>query len=490
MYEHGIKVSENSTPITPPVQTTSGVQVIVGTAPVNLLEDPSSAVNKPILVYGWKDAVENVGYSDDWEKYTLCQSMDASLRRLGVAPLVFINVLDPDIHNTLVTGTSISLENGEGLLEEFGVLLDDEFVLKSSDGATTYVKNTDYSVAFNKDGYPLITVIDDTKITDASVTADYNKLDPAKVTNTDVIGGYDSTNNKYLGLELVGQVYPRLGIVPGMIVAPGWSHDPTVATVIDAKSEQINGTFNCINVLDLNSSTLTKYQDVPAWKNDNAYTSNRSIACWPKVKIGDKEYWYSAIMGALIAYVDSQNENVPYVSPSNKRLPITGAVLDDATETTAATEVFLDQQQANFLNGSGIVTAINVNGWRSWGNNTAAYPSTTDPKDRFIAIRRVFDWWGNTFIQTYFEKVDDPTNYRLIENVVDSENIRGNGFQARGQIAGAKIEFRQEDNPTTAILDGRIRFIQKIGAFPPARLIENVLEFDPTMVNNALFGGE
>ena len=41
-------------------------------------------------------------------------------------------------------------------------------------------------------------------------------------------------------------------------------------------------------------------------------------------------------------------------------------------------------QQANMLNGQGIVTAINDNGWKAWGNNTAAYPGTTDTKERWI----------------------------------------------------------------------------------------------------------
>ena len=53
----------------------------------------------------------------------------------------------------------------------------------------------------------------------------------------------------------------------------------------------------------------------------------------------------------------------------------------------------------------------------------------------------MFDWWGNSFIQTYFQQVDDPMNTRLIEALVDSENIRANGYKAKQQIADAKIEF-------------------------------------------------
>ena len=62
------------------------------------------------------------------------------------------------------------------------------------------------------------------------------------------------------------------------------------------------------------------------------------------------------------AYTDAINDDVPNLSPSNKMAKITGLVLDDGTEVT------LDQNQANLLNSQGVITAINVNGWRTWGN--------------------------------------------------------------------------------------------------------------------------
>ena len=65
-----------------------------------------------------------------------------------------------------------------------------------------------------------------------------------------------------------------------------------------------------------------------------------------------------------------------------------------------------------------------MNGFRMWGNHTGAWPASGDAKDVWINVRRMFNWQGNTFILTYFDKVDDPMNAILIENIVDSENIR------------------------------------------------------------------
>jgi phage tail sheath protein FI len=486
-YEHGISLVENPTSIQQPVESYSAVQVVIGTAPINLAEDISAVVNKPVVARTFDEAKRKLGYSDDWSNYTLCEVMDASFKQFKVTPLIFINVLDPSTHKTNVPSTTVTIADKEALINDIGVLLDTLKVTDST-GATTYVKGTDYVVAFDDLGKPLISVLSTGTIGSATeLKVTYDKLNTTAVTSTDIIGGYDSATNTYKGAELIQTIFPTLGIVPNTILAPGYSHQADVGAILVAKSTNINGSFKATNVLDVTGKTK---EEAVTNKETNGFNDNTSYVCWPKAKIGDKVYHFSSIVAATIARTDAENDGVPYKSPSNKKIPISSMVNDDGEE------VFLDQIQGNVLNGNGIVTAVNMGGWRTWGNNTAAYTydpldaTIPDPKDRFIAVRRMFDWWGNTFIQAYFDKVDDSTNYRLIESLVDSENIRANGFQARGQIAGAKIEFRQADNPINQIMGGKISFIQKVAFFTPAEVIENVLEFDPTILADSLFGGE
>ena len=94
-YKHGVGVVEQETSLTTPVESTAGLQIIFGTAPVHLLKHPAAAVNKPILCYSFAECQQNLGYSDDFENFTLCQSMDACFRVFSVAPIVLVNVLDP-----------------------------------------------------------------------------------------------------------------------------------------------------------------------------------------------------------------------------------------------------------------------------------------------------------------------------------------------------------------------------------------------------------
>jgi len=482
-YKHGIGILEQETSVTIPIESTAGLQVIFGTAPVNLLNDPYNATNNLQIAYSFKEACQKVGYSDDFKKYTLCQSIDACFRVFNVAPIILVNVLDPRVHVKDNEEANYDVVGGKVLVKIEGILKDTVKV-KSEDGETEYTVDEDYVVSFDDDGYIIIAVVSSGTAKNATkLKVSSKRIAPEMVDKDDIIGGYDTESDKETGLELIRQVYPKLGLTPGLILAPGWSHDANVAAVIEAKCESINGLFTCESVMDIDTTKAKTYDKVKEIKEQTGLSSKHTIVCWPKVVIGEKKYYYSAIMAALIAYTDANNGDIPNLSPSNKDANITGAVLEDGTE------ILLDIEQANLVNSYGVVTAINMNGWKSWGNNTACYPSNTDPKDRWIGVRRFFTWWGNTFILTYFQKVDDNTNYRLIQSVVDSENIRGNSFQARGYCAGAKIQFLSGENPITDILNGTIRFHQMLAPYTPAEYIENTLEFDPSMIETALTGG-
>lgn len=475
-YMHGIRVQENPTSMPTPVQNEAGVPVIFGTAPVNLARDPENATNKLFFCNTFAEAAAAVGYSEDYEQYTLCQAMDAFFKVFGIGPVVLCNVLDPAVHKASYT-ENLNIVNGQAVTKETGIMLQG---LSVSNGDNTMSEGSDYTVAFDDEGHVVVTVLTSGA---SSVTLTGSRIDPTKVTYKDIIGSYDADTGTESGTELVRKVYPMFNIPPSLLLAPGWSQDQRVGLALAEKCKDINGLFKCECVLDIDTTKARKYTDVAAVKSESGYASEHIICVWPMVKYGGKIMAYSAIYAAMACYTDYGNDSVPNLSPSNKAIRVSAAVLKDGTEVT------LDSSQANELNGAGIVTAINMNGFKAWGNNTAAYPDTTDPKDRWIACRRFFSWWGNNFITTYMEKVDDPANYRLIESIVDSENVRGNSLVSMGKCAGIRMVYRREDNPIESVMNGRIVFKQYLAPYTPAEDILNVLEFDPSMIETAL-GGE
>ena len=97
-YHHGVRVVEEAT-IDPPVIGTVGLQVVVGTAPVHLADDPVAAVNVPVLCNNMQEARKKLGYSVDFDTcghvpYTHFQ------RALPYADtfLYDIKLLDPALH--------------------------------------------------------------------------------------------------------------------------------------------------------------------------------------------------------------------------------------------------------------------------------------------------------------------------------------------------------------------------------------------------------
>ena len=410
MSKHGVFIYEEGTAISAPQISSAGVQVVIGTAPVNMVDDPSAVVNTPILANSAQEAMAALGYSTDFQKYTLCQTMYATNNIYQVAPVVYINVLDPDVHKAAVSETEVAVSNMQATVAIQGILRKG-LVVKA--GSTTLTAGTDLSI----------------------------------------------------------------------LIAPGWSQNATVGIALAAKAANINGVFKAIALVDLDTAQATKYTDCKTIKESSGFTSKFCYPLWPCFKVGEYIFAASAIAAALIAYTDAENEDVPSVSPSNEALGITGTCLADGTE------VVVDQDQGSTVNTYGVATAINMNGWKLWGNYTGAYPSSADPKDIWLPVRRMFNWQGNNFILTYFEKVDDPMNTILIESVVDSENVRCAAYAPR-HWAGASIEYLEADNPITDILAGKMTFRQRIAPYTPAQEIDNILTYDTELLQSVLVGGE
>lgn len=341
--------------------------------------------------------------------------------------------------------------------------------------------DVDYTAAYNSDGEVIFTILDATKIVNDTVKISWHELDPSQVTEADIIGGIDLVTGDATGLELIEEVYPRFGLVPGTIIAPKFSQSPTVAAVMKAKCTNINDIFRAIALVDIPSDEIINYTNAPEYKNQKNLVDTSLVACYPKVALGGKQYNLSTQLASLMNKTDSEHDNIPYKSPSNENLQCDSSVLADGTEK------YLSLPQANYLNGQGIVTALNfVGGWKAWGNRTTAYPSNTDVKDNFIPIRRMFNWINNTLVTMFWSKIDDPLNRRLIESVIDSANIWFNGLTAKGAILGGRVELLGTDNTTTDLMDGKINFHVYYTPPSPARKIEFIQEYDPSYIADLL----
>lgn len=158
-------------------------------------------------------------------------------------------------------------------------------------------------------------------------------LDPDAVKKEDIIGAVDPSTGAETGAQIIRQVYPRLGVVPGLIIAPGWSQIPEVGLALIAKAALINGVFRSMALVDLDTTKAKKYTDTKKVKEDSGYTSPHCYPLWPCDRAGEYILAKSAVVGAAVEYIDAGNDDVPNLSPSNHLLGVTGQCLADGTPT-------------------------------------------------------------------------------------------------------------------------------------------------------------
>ena len=142
--------------------------------------------------------------------------------------------------------------------------------------------------------------------------------------------------------------------------------------------------------------------------------------------------------------------------------------------------VFMNRDDVNTkLDGNGIVSALNTaDGWAVWGNNTAAYPGSTDVKDYLISIRRMFNYVQNLLQIWAAPRIDNPLNRRQLEGVVNSFNQILASLQGFGALNAASIALDDERNTTEKLMAGVVYFRIRIAPPPPMKEIHGVFEYD------------
>lgn len=471
---HGVHVTEQATSVSTPVVATSGIPYVIGTAPVHIAQDPVK-VTVPVLCTSWEDAVEKLGYSDDWVSYSLCEVMWSHFKLYGCQPVIFCNVMDPTAEGSTFAVDAVDMTVADRKVKlPIEALPSSIVVKKTSSDTNALVKDEDYSVIVSGESVIIELLTEGSAHSATSVNVAYSRIKPT-VDQAAIAAG----------IEAAELCMTLLGTTPDLIIAPGWSHLPAVASAMAVKAANLNGVFGAKAVVDMDCTDAgaKSYTAAIAAKSDGTFVDKDMVVCWPKVALNGKRYHMSTHLSGLMAQVDGGNDGIPYDSPSNKGVKCDSLVLADGTE------VLLTHAQANQLNAAGIVTAINfVGGWVAWGNYTSCYPGNTDVKDYMIPVSRMFTWVRNSLVRSFWSKIDKPMTRRLIDSVLDSANIWLNGLVGQGYLLGARVEMFDSENPAELLMMGIIKLHVYLTPPGPAQEIDFVMEYDANYVSSALLG--
>lgn len=480
-YKHGIYVSEQGTEMITLTQQAVGITLVVGTAPVTRAANPALA-NEPVLCNTYNEAVERLGYSTETGKYTLCEAMEVLFGLYNVAPVVFVNVFNPTVHKKetkreqmLVTMTHTVELNKEVLPESVVIETMSEI---DDDEVWTLIPPVEVESTVER----TVITLGDSYNMGAQVYVSYAEPNVGAVTAMDIAGTVDAATGRSTGLELISEIYSRFGYTVGTVIAPGWSHLAEVGLKLAARSELVNGHFSAMGIADLPTTAIGGYAQAAEMKNTLGYTSGHLIVCYPSVKNGERVQHLSTHVAGIMGRLSANNDDIPYRSPSNQQIYMSGLCNEDGTSN------YFGLEAANELNGAGIVTATNFNGWKLWGNEMSAYPGTVDPKDRWISVRAMFNFFKTQLTLRFWAQLDVPITRRSIDSIVNSANTYLNGLTNRGALLGGRIEFREEDNTEAGIMAGQLNFRCYMTPPSPAKEINFVLQYDATYLSGVING--
>lgn len=453
--------------------------VVVGTAPVHMIEGGGANVNKPVLVRNIAEARKLFGYSEDYAAYTLCEAMDAFFMQNGVGPLILINVLDPATHVKSATATkTLTPENGQVKIVGTESAVVDTVVVKSGD--TTKVKGTDYFISYNIDKkFILLTETTRGSLGTTALTITYKEVDPSAVTTDDVIGESDGYGLN-TGLYAIKNVYQETGFIPSYLLAPGFSGDPDVHAAMLENSSKINGHWDAYMLVDLplmDDDTPITLANAATWKTANGYDKPNETVYFPMVSgLNGRKYHLSTLAAANLQVLLADQDGIPYRTASNTAIPIVENLYLGESNTG---RVYDDTLINNTLCKNGIASAAFVGGsWVIWGAHSADYTQeNADGVNVSETNRMMLYYLSNDFQHRRTIDVDKPMTANDIQSIAAEEQSRLDALLKIGALIFGEVHLNAEEDGMSDILAGNFSFTFNITTMPLAKSLTAVVNW-------------
>lgn len=499
-YRHGVYTSEVETSVQAAQPVDSALPFVVGCAP---------HCAGPAVVSSWAGYCEAFGEATSAtptdRRHTLTCFAYYWFNIAGRGECVFQSIPGEDFSSSAFTASISSQDAVVHYEGSVGTVADAPAVRAGLDGAEVTISLADstYSVSAKKaDGSAITATIGSTS-SPASFTLNFG-ASAGTVTFSLKDAAGDSASSAVFGdgvtsvavklsimanadtsgsdtiaaIASIHTIYERFGRVASILCAPVYCENPVVFAAMVSAVSNIGGRFRGIALGDIPAG----YVGETAYTADEAQlhkpsTDPNAILSWPYIGVGNYRFAGSVALCAALNATDGQNGSLPYVSPSNKQIPVTGSYMRNSG---AESTVWLTREDENSkLGAHGIVGFRNTAlGWVPWGDNTAAFPGNTDVKDYMIPIRRMFGYVSNMFQIFADGRIDAPLNQRQLEGVVKSFNQILAGWIGFGALNAATIELDAERNTPASMLSGVVYFRIRIAPPPAMVVIEGVLEYD------------
>lgn len=459
-YKHGTYGA--SMPSSESISSSKSIPVYIGTAPIFRVENRNNEL-RPVLINNLSQAMTKLGYkqSDDFEEFTLSQCVYAHFQNSiePIGPIICINVLDTSKHSS-ISNESVTLINEVGIIEKH--------VDISSVTIENKVEGTDYKLSYTDEGYLKLTNLTDLS---SPVEVKFKVIDTGEVTKSDIIGISNETEST--GIQAIHDVYESLNKIPVMISAPKFNFDPEVRQALLSFKSGISDKWESTIFTDIDSDTADSIESAIEWKDTKGYSSSAEKICWPKAIMGGRELYMSVIAIVRKMQTDYENGDIPFETPSNKQIDISGIVANGK-------KIRLTQTKANELNEKGITTAIfNCGKYVLWGPHMSSYcyGTTESPDEMFDVNVFMHKYLINDFNLRNGSVIDQSMSRNDIDSLINQEESILAAHVSAGRLLFGKVEFTKDLNTTSDIVAGDFAFKSLVTEVPLAKSITNHVQY-------------
>ena len=481
-FHHGLTIRDGE--VTRPIRTNSTNTIgLVGTA-------GKGAINEPLLITSYTQAVETFGPLRN-DGFTLVKDLkdifnqnNSRVIAINVAPRdTLVDVEAESITFTESTGiantakthisavstgttivTKVTLDGAGDYAFPSGITA--ITAVKSADGATTYVEDTDWEVSgttlsYISDGDIALrqelqvtytaTLVADTDysfdgatgkftrlngliVGPATISVDYSYVNPT-VADADVIGEQGATVADNTGVYAVLRAPAAFGLTPKLICAP--SHSDAlpesganlITTALLAAAEKLGAI--AITNTPLSITDAITYRNLHKDKRLYAIQTKHYLTL-DGVKVAQN---MAAIAASLFAKSDATRKEGVAASPSNMKI-------NGVTELVNPVEFNLTVSgtQTDTLNENRIATVANIDGFRLWGNRS----TTEDTTYSFINVIRVSDYVKDIIASSHLDLVDRNITQNYIQILLQ----RVNGILSNLKASDTLNYGKAYENPT------------------------------------------
>lgn len=442
--------------------------VYVGTAPVHNVVGGSAYVNTPVLVNSIAEATRLLGYSDEWDKYTLCEAMHVHLEEYGVGPLVLINVLDPAVHKKSEGGTkSLTPEKGRVVIADAQDIIIDTLAVE---GKTA---GTDYTISYDRRKKTItLTEMSTGALGANALSISYSILDAAAVDADDVIGQTDGMGMN-TGLYAIKNVYQMTGYIPSYLLAPGFSSNKTVNEAMCEVARKVNGHWNAWVLADLplvnaESQGIT-IDGAYAFKKGNGFDKENEKVYFPLGEgVDGRKYHLSVLAAGSLNKLLLANDGVPYMTDSNTECPL---ICNIYLGASAAGRVYDDELINEKLNKNGIASAAYVGGrFVLWGAHCADYDQENAGEVNVADTNRMMMYYlTNDFQHRRARDVDKPLTANDLRAMAAEEQARLDALVKVGALVTGEAFVSAERMARSDVFSGDYVMTFEISTTPLAK---------------------